>query len=305
MKKHNFFAGTAFAVPVFTLIMMTAGCTSVPKLPPADPLSVLGTDSSVYFKIPVQTHKDFVKSVIVSQIPQLSEKDADQIIGHLDMIYAGLGNKNDLSGIDISASGTIPSIAVKTALTEKNGWGKNTVQIVSDQPSVRQRPYSYYTRSDTAYQLAVPSPDNVLLSKNVVPLIRQYDKSLQENVNAPDAAVPDIWVSDTYTWMTAPSADIRFCVLRPQAFLAKLLGIDMRLALACAKGSLAETADSDNMDLELELEFQNVHAVRAAQIMMQMALGNGIIMESPENSQILKVRGVRISKVQVLDLLVQ
>lgn len=303
MKKCNILTGTTVVVPVFVFLLIAlAGCKTVPENPSVDPFSLLDTDSSIYFKIPVAPHKDFVKSILLSKLPQLSDTDVQMITSRLNAIYAGIGTTDDAARIQISATGEIPPFVVKSVFSEKNGWIGKSAFFTNSVTSV---PYRYFMREGSDFQLAFPSVSNILLADNVQPLLGHYD-TLMSGTSVLREEIQSVWVADTYEWMNSDSSDMRFCVLRPQAFLAHLLGVDMRLALVCAKGSLAETSDNDRLILSLQLEFQNGSAARAARAMLSLALGsNAVAMSYNEETHTLILSNIEISKVQVLDLLLQ
>lgn len=292
---------TVFAVCCLSALFFASSCKSVENaIPEIDALSILEEDSAVYFRIPVAKHSDFVKKMLCNTVSGLTEDNADMLIPKIDVICAGIGSKDDLNRVQLSASGYIPPIALKAVLTEKNGWKTKTSSVKSSLTKGLV-PFVSYERSDTSYLLGLPSLKNMVFAEDVTPLFERYNEQYDAVSDTGIVKVPsDTWTSNTYEWMTQSSDDIRFCVLRPQAFLAALLGTEMRLALVCARGSFAENEDG-SFNLSLELEFENMLVVKAAQVMLKLAFGQKVSM-SQTDENILKLANIHFTQEAVLKL---
>lgn len=315
MKRRNIIFTLLAAAGAVLFVLPLAGCKStkaisdeisaekVEVIPKVDPLAVLDGDSAVYFRVPVADHKPFVKSLLLSNIDGMADADAETIVNHLDMICLGVGTKENPKRLQLAASGSIPRIAVKTALSEKKGWTKFT------------DPVTYYTHPGTKYQLAVPTTANVFLADDVSPLVENYKTVLGSDTESVITAQTDGWNDEVYEWMTAPGSAMRFCVLRPQAFLARLLGVDMRFALEFASGELTAVKQDDTAvggvpgdagyELSMKLVFQKARVVRAALAVLSLAFGDRMQATAENGSNVLQVSGIHVSNVTVLDLLVE
>ncbi|MCR5290683.1 MAG: hypothetical protein K6E51_11885 [Treponema sp.] len=300
MKRHSLFvhicAGCFFIACLF-------GCKSVQSVTPeetpasdvetqalkeVDPVYVIGSDGAVYFHIPVKQNKDFVKSLFQSAVNDISESDAQKIVDRIDIVYAVLGSDTDKNRLQVSASGSFPMTAIKFVMTQKNGWISHG------------NPVQFYTRSGTDFQVAIPASSKLLVAKDVQPMVDIF-KGITDGVIAAEKPWPD---TDIEYWMEDNTSDIRFCVLRPQAFLAGLLGMDMRLALSRVKGKLVE-ADENTMYLTLVMQFQNALVIKAAQSMMKLAYGNSVTITADEANSTVQVEGIVVSKVKLLDLVLK
>lgn len=290
----------AFAVCCF-ILFFASSCKSAEKtIPEVDALSVLEEDSSVYFRIPVASHAEFVKKLLCSAVEGLTEDNADLIIPKIDTICAGIGSEEDAGRVQLSAAGMIPPVALKTVFKEKHGW-KSSASPVKSVFSKNLLPYTTYSRANTDYVLSLPALKNIVMAKNIVPLLERYNKQYEAVVSTGLILAPsDAWTSNTYEWMTESTDDIRFCVLRPQAFLAALLGTEMRFALVCARGKFVEK-ENGVFTLSLELEFENSFVVKAASAALRLAFGSQISISQPDPA-ILKLSDINFTQDKILQL---
>ncbi|QTQ11720.1 hypothetical protein HRI96_05605 [Treponema parvum] len=287
---------------ICVFIFIASSCKSVEKaIPAVDALSVLEEDSAVYFRIPAAQHSDFVKKLLYSAISGLTEENASLIVPKIDNICAGIGSAKDAGRIQFSADGYIPPLAIKAALTSKNGWNMKKSSVNASVGGIPV-PYIYYSREDTDYSLGLASLKNIVLAKDVDPLFTRYNAQLKSVSESGSVMRPqDTWTSDTYEWMSEKTSDIRFCVLRPQAFLASLLGTDMRFAIVCARGALAKGADG-SFNLTLELEFPNSLVVKAARAALTLVFGKNIALG--DSATVLKLTDMRFTQEQILEIFV-
>lgn len=304
MKKLNYKTVCGAFLAIASCVLLSLNVTSCKSaeqaIPEVDPLSVLEEDSSIYFRIPVAKHTEFVKSLMCNFVPGLTEENADLIVPKITTLCAGIGSDDDSSRVQLSADGYISPLSVKVVITEKNGWTSNKADVSGSIATISV-PYTYYTRSDTEYQLSLPSLKNLVLAENVEPLLSRYNDQLSAINSTGFVQTPsDNWTSTTYEWMTTASDDIRFCVLKPQAFLAGLLGTEMRFALVCARGSFAEL-ENGTYNLSLELEFQSTLVVKAAQLALNLLYGKTASISS--ESTIIKIADINFTQDQILQLI--
>ena len=300
MKKLNFLKAVCSA---FLILFYFSACKSLEQsISSVDALAVLEDDSAVYFKIPVAKHVDFAKKLLCSTVPGLTEDNADYIIPKVNTMCAGIGKigaKSLSSRVQISVDGYLPPLAIKAALTEKNGWKLKKSSVNSKIAGISV-PFVYYQRDDTEYKLGLASLKNVVFAKDVDPLFSRYNLQLDSITEKGVFVQPENnWSQSTYDWMTDETDDIRFCVLYPQSFMKNLLGVEMNFAIANARGYFSEQKDG-NFLLSLEIEFQNSLVVNAAKAVLSLYYGKSITTEASSN--VLKVANIALSQKKVLEV---
>ena len=300
MKKLSFLKAVSAA---FIVLFFFSACKSLEQsIPALDAFTVLEDDSAVYFKIPVEKHSEFAKRLLISAVPGLTEENADYLIPKINTMCAGLGqinSKDSLSRVQVSVDGYLPPIAVKAALTKKNGWKLKKSSVNSNVGGIKV-PFVYYEREDTEYKLGLASLKNIVFAKDVDPLLSRYNAQLDSIADSGFVLQPEKnWTKSTYDWMTETSEDIRFCVLAPRSFIKNLLGTEMNFAIVNARGTFAEK-DNDFV-LSLEIEFQNNLVVNAAKAFLSLYYGKSVSFETSDN--VLKVVNIRLSQEKVLNLI--
>ncbi|MBR1722978.1 MAG: hypothetical protein IJ727_10940 [Treponema sp.] len=146
-------------------------CKSIPDFEPVEPIELLDGDAAVYMSIPVQANRDFVNRAI-SRIGRIAEADAEKVSQRLEVAYISIDAEGALQ---LSASCDIPTTFLGFVLTEKNGWKKSETEGVP-----------FYTHTLTAYQLCVPSNENLFLSKDIKDALCRFNILSR----------PDLYVAD-------------------------------------------------------------------------------------------------------------
>ncbi|MCI1207875.1 MAG: hypothetical protein LKF96_00310 [Treponema sp.] len=272
-------------------------CKSVPRGLVSDPFAVLEPDSSLFIRIPAVTgYQKLIQDMIVAENPSLEPENVQKIAGHVTLLYAGIGDAESSNRIQTVIAGSVPAFA-PAVLSSKKEWRKVSLHFETGHTGR----YEYYTGSNSPYEIAFADREIVLLADDVRPLLERYDRIVSglQNPSVKNSLLTD----NIILWMTADVPQIRFCILRPQAFLAELLGMDMRFALKDVKGELVPSGENDLFDLKLYLTFQNRTVVTAAAALLKLSgLRNVSITESPDTAE-MRLGNIQITEQQLMKLL--
>lgn len=283
-RKFASIAASVLCAAAFFL----SSCASAPKPKAVNPLSLLGNDNAMYIYVPVDSHKEFVTQALM-RLMELKKSDSDKITGRIRDLYIGtmLG-----SGFEISASGNFPPNYAKASLTQKNGW-----------ESEKYLSYDYFVQSSSAIEVAVPCPENVLLSYKVSDLLDRFDKiSLSE-----DGAVEN--ESDSYKEMFSflesnGSDDILLFSSKPDLFFYSFVGTKITLGVDRIKGRFSAIQDKkDTYGVSLVLEMSDPRTVKAAMRLLQMALFGVPAKISQSGESQITLTDVTLTWNEILDLI--
>ena len=302
--KKSLFCKSLFSLAVcIAAFFAIASCKSAPvsTLNPVKAFDVLDDDGALYISIPARENSELLEKFIASFKLGVSESDAKMIVSKLDRVYASFGSKANKRRICVSAEANIPGAV--TGVLKKNGYEEATVEAESIHGP--KTLYKYY--SSESIQMAFPSAKNVLISKNVVPLIKNY--AFEEMVangagNFEEPYREDWYNSDLYKWLTEDTTKIHFYIVRPQSFLSNLLGSAVStktFKLNYAKGEFEKLPNS-KYGLTLELNFMESRFIKPAVSLLSLALGlTDSEIEQIDNNTV-KLSGVHISSKQLIDM---
>lgn len=294
-KIALFSAGCLLAVS-----MMTA-CKTVPQTSVKTPYAfdVLDDEAAMYISIPAKENSDLLEQFITSMKLGVSDSDAKMLVSKLDRVYASFGSVKDKKRVQISAEANVPGAA---GLLKKNGYEEKTVKC--DSVYGNDYAYKYYSG---AIEMAFPSSKNVLISKDVTPMVKNYafeELIVNDRVDFSDEYKVDWKDCDLYKWVSEDTETIHFYIVRPQAFLSNLLGSAMStktFKLNFAKGQF-EKLPNGKYGLTLELNFQEPKFIKPAISLLGLALGLTDSEAKQIDANTVKLSGVHVSTKQLIDM---
>jgi hypothetical protein len=264
LKKSKIFCARAFflaeAILFFTLLF---SCKSAPQVSNVESLDLIDPDSPMLIYIPVESNQEFL-AYAFEQFAGINKDDASKVITRTQNVAVSASGGN--GSYQIALKGSYPSIGIKSALSEKNGFtpGHSTATAV---------PYPVY---DNARQkIQVTSPDNSILgiSQNTESMLVRYEgqiKVLSENLEAANSHNISELV---YNFLTdCPQNEIKFYSNNPAAFVSVFLGKVSNMGLTSLCGSLTNSKKANTFALRLELELANPATAKAVCAMLKLAL---------------------------------
>lgn len=281
--------------------MMTA-CKTVPQtsFKTPDAFDVLDDEGAMYISIPAKENSDLLEHFITSMKLGVSDSDAKMLVSKLDRVYASFGSVKDKKRVQISAEANVPGAAA--GLLKKNGYEEKIVKC--DSVYGNDYAYKYYSG---AIEMAFSSSKNVLISKDVVPMIRNYafeELIVNDCLDFCQEYKADWKDSDLYKWVSEDTETIHFYIVRPQAFLSNLLGSAMStrtFKLNFAKGQF-EKLPNGKYGLTLELNFQEPKYIKPAISLLSLALGLTDSEAKQIDANTVKLSGVHVSTKQLIDM---
>lgn len=291
-----------FHLPVFFALLVIAltGCQSAGQknLPPVNPLVLLGDDCDMYFSIPVTEEKELVTQFLTGFIPGVTEKDAAQLADYVPRIYAGVTQGNKTTTYKITGKQTFPKIAIKTNLTEKKGWSKQSYEAFSSEEAVAlgyPNKFTFYVNRQAGMQLSFPETGVFCCTANIFPMLEKIAvrEPLEEN--------------DINSFLTEESPDIHFYVKTPAAFIEKISGVKAALGMEYITGSLINIKENDqkseNYSLDLKVTVVNSKTMKAVLRIFTIAfkMFNGEAEQIDETT--IRLTGLTMSREQIIAML--
>ena len=273
-----------------------------PTLQEVHPLSLLADDFSIYVGVPVKYHQQLVADIICAESPNLSKKDALTVVKQINVLYAGLGTVSDRSLLEITAEGTIPSLAQSVIFTQNNGWSSQTYRALSTPEALAKgypNEFKYYRRRDTRFQVGLPSQKIIAVARDLAPLFENYAVR-----QAPEATNYNAWVDISING----GQDIRFYITKPGQYLRNLLGSDILGSnevfgyLTYKPDASNPSAYSGNYVLTFDLRCTSSRTARTLFAALQLSLGlmGGDIRMRDDTT--LEVSGLEITEKKLIDL---
>ena len=264
VKEKIFLLAVAFALFVFS------ACKSAPSAPDVDILDLVDSSSPLLIYFPVKSNEEFLKYAF-STIAALEESSAEKIVNRTD--YVVLAVPAEKKNFQIAMRGTYPAIGIKSALSEKKGFLKNTCKETTF-------PYSYYENQQNALQISSPDSNTICVSSTVSPLLVNYEnqvnKILDSTQTSQDNKKEDAFRSldeKIYKYLTEnESGEIRFYSTSPTSFISYFLGKVTNLGLNSLMGTLSNSKKENTFALRLELELSNPATAKAVCAMLKLAL---------------------------------
>lgn len=295
MKKLNIF----YKVLIFSLfLIMGVGCKSTPVVQKTvHPLNLIDNNSSFYLKIPTKQDKSLVVSIVEHNIKDVSESDANLIAERIDTIYLGINKRRKSTEFQLSASCSIPKIAVSKLFTKKNGW--NSEKLILQNQLGDEVEYKIFDNSELL--LSFPSQNLVALGRAVPSMVEVYNTYFYEIENGPVFNLNPLITE----WFEKDDDAIRFFATKPQSFLTILTGANLNYKLVYVCGTIiSDTKRDDQYIMNLEFEFREKKVVPAAKAALSLAFGltnSEVCLETPTH---LVISNIKISKKELYKILV-
>lgn len=295
MKKLNIF----YKVLIFSLfLIMGVGCKSTPVVQKTvHPLNLIDNNSSFYLKIPTKQDKSLVASIVEHNIKDVSESDANLIAERIDTIYLGINKRRKSTEFQLSASCSIPKIAVSKLFTKKNGW--NSEKLILQNQLGDEVEYKIFDNSELL--LSFPSQNLVALGRAVPSMVEVYNTYFYEIENGPVFNLNPLITE----WFEKDDDAIRFFATKPQSFLTILTGANLNYKLVYVCGTIiSDTKRDDQYIMNLEFEFREKKVVPAAKAALSLAFGltnSEVYLETPTH---LVISNIKISKKELYKILV-
>ena len=266
-----------------------------PSFEEVQPLALLGEDFGMYITIPASKHVSLTASVLTNEVKKMSRKDAETVAKHIALLCAGQGARTDSSRLEVAASGMLPTVAVKTTFTKKNGWAKSDYDAVSTEDALRHKyphNFTYYSREDSEYKIAFTSQELFCLSQDIVPMLERY------------AVRPDISDTPYNEWISQESDDILFYVTRPEVYLQKLIGRQMSVGTDYMRGRLSRL-DEDLYEMTLTMHALSPKALPALKslLMLSFGLSGGTVTQT--GSDMVELSNVKLTEEEIIAMLIQ
>ena len=294
---------TLFSCVCLSAVLLCTACKTAPQVSyqTPDAFDVLDDEGAMYVSIPAKENGELLEKFITGFKLGVSENDAKAIVSKIDRIYASFGSRSDRNRICVSAQANVP--AAVTGLLKKNGYEEKFVTC--DTVNGKNSGYKYL--SSESIEMAFPSSKNVLISKDVVPMIKNYafeELVLNGMYDFEIPYKPDWKESDLYKWISEDTEAIHFYIVRPQSFLSNLLGSAVStktFKLNYAKGQF-EKLPNTKYGLTLELSFQEPRYIKPAMALLSLALGLTDSETSQVNMNTVKLSGVHVSSKQLIEM---
>lgn len=277
---------------------MGVGCKSTPVVQKTvHPLNLIDNNSSFYLKIPTKQDKSLVTSIVEHNIKDVSESDANLIAERIDTIYLGINKRRKSTEFQLSASCSIPKIAVSKLFTKKNGW--NSEKLILQNQLGDEVEYKIFDNSELL--LSFPSQNLVVLGRAVPSMVEVYNTYFYEIENGPVFNLNPLITE----WFEKDDDAIRFFATKPQSFLTILTGANLNYKLVYVCGTIiSDTKRDDQYIMNLEFEFREKKVVPAAKAALSLAFGltnSEVYLETPTH---LVISNIKISKKELYKILV-
>lgn len=165
----------SFVSVIFSLMIL--GCaSSANSMPDISSLGLLSHDCDLYIGLEVKNHLDLVVDLVSSQTG-LSKKDSKTVAEKIRNLYLGVGGATDPNRIEISANGKFPLFAVDIALSESNGWTKNSYEATSSEEALAAKypnKFDYFMNQYIPFKVSFPTKKEMLVSKKLAPMLEKY-----------------------------------------------------------------------------------------------------------------------------------
>ena len=294
MQRAPFCLSTVRAALLCLGALLGTACQSGsghPDLPGLEPLSLLGGDSSIYVSVPVAAHAELAAHLLQAELPPLSSKDADLLVSHLDMLYAGLGTVDNLGRLELAASGNFPPVAIKSLLTAKNGWSRETFHAGSSPEALAAgypATFDTFVSEEAGFAVSFPSPGVLCAAPDVRPLLEH-------------AALRSPAPEKPYAgWVGQDSEDILFYIARPGQYLRNLIGLTVN-GCDAVYGQMAKRA-AGQYELAFAAHITAARAVPAFVAALELSLGMmGCSIRQLDN-QTIQISGIPVGEQQLIDL---
>lgn len=264
LKKSKIFcAGIFFLAEAILFLTLLFSCKSAPQVSNVESLDLIDPDSPMLIYIPVESNREFL-AYAFEQLAQISNDDAGKVISRTQNV--AVSTSTDSGSYQIALKGSYPSIGIKSALSEKNGFSPK----ISTATTV---PYPLFDNSKKNIQ--VTSPDNSILgiSQNLESMLVRYEgqiKVLAEN--SEDGKTHNLQ-EHVYNFLTdCPQNEIKFYSTDPAGFVSVFLGKVSSMGLTSLCGSLTNSKKANTFALRLELELANPATAKAVCAMLKLAL---------------------------------
>jgi hypothetical protein len=272
-------------------------CSTAPKELAVSPYALMDEDMDIFFLLPVAGHKEAARVFAQKLFPAVSEKDRNAILSRLDTVYCGWkGGK-----MQVLVSGNFPAVALKSALSQKNGWLKVSAQIPGADSSGEK--VSFYRNSGAGVEVYTEIPGLVFVAEDALPMIER-----SRYAPSPDPGLP-AWVTEGLPAGTsvkeAPSAlrffGRNFSSLAKKFFALNLPG-DGAISGATVDGVL-ENEEGKNYLLSLAVDVKDKRAVLPAKLLLSLiGLFSGAEIASGEGT-VISIRNIPVPSDMVTNLL--
>lgn len=299
MKRTNCFSlcRAFFAAALAAALVFMASCASVagPKVD-VNAFDTLDSDALVYLSVPVAVHSELTNSMLKAMIGNdVSDKYIKSVTDSIDRVYIGIGSPNDRGRLQVACDGTV-STASKLALASSNYFEKK-VQNVNAAGL-----YPVFVEKRSRMQISNPGSDIVLISPDVLPLLKKYD----EQANA-QAALDAEWKdSEPYKFVGDPATkNVRLYMNKPLSFITNLLGTSLSSAifqLNYIEGDF-EKLPSGKYSVDLSMEFSRDNLISKAAAFLKVALLMTDSKVTTLDERHLTVTGIQVSLSQMQKML--
>ncbi len=263
-KRKDFTLKFLRIFPVFTLLILLAGCAAVPVYEDISYFSFLSSDNDIYISLNVQKNRTILSAMLKKMSPEMKDSEINHILDRTRNLYVGiiLDDTNENQSIELCAEGNFPPL-ITSAFTRNKGWTKE--KLIFPDAAGKMIKQTAYVHS-SGISLALPNSSIIFLSSNTIePMLTSF-------YNPPPSDWPQYAV-DAVT-NKDDDAKIRSYVPDPGVLLPKIIGLGVQLALEDATAVASEVyipGKPAQFSADIDLYFKDVRAVKASAALLKLA----------------------------------
>jgi len=294
LKKSNSKIWKRFAklLGAVSLSLLCFACKSAPAVYQVEPLDLLDSENAFFLAVPKSVDPSLIEQVIRDNVPNISDKNVNQIVERLDKLYVGLMSNKKTTTYQCAVSCNIPTSFVPNIFSKKNGFSHTEYK-----PALTK--FDIY--SNETITVSVPDSNLLLMGRNIPIMLDSYVE-YKNNGYLENAALLDDEYH--YDFLKGCRDEIRFFANKPQSFLTILTGVNLDLKLEWVDGSMKrDPKNEDQYIMDLCFNFKNSKFVKAGKAVLTLAFGLTDSSNEMDSPTVLRISGIKIKKNQIYKLL--
>ena len=253
---------------------------------------MLGKNNTFFLVIPKSSDPELIKKVIKNNVPDISEKNIDSVLSHIDKIYCGLLTSRKTTTYQISASCNVPGSFIPNIFSRKKGFSKSVYSVGS---------YNFDIYNNEAINISFPDSSVFCLGRDIPQMLDSY---VQIKKNGFLITEDENLSEENSDFLNSSENEIRFFANKPQSFLSMLTGVNLDMKLLWVKGQIyLDDNIKETYLLDLDFNFINEKYVKAGKALLTLAFGLSETTNELSTPTELRIEGIRLNKNNVLKLL--
>lgn len=288
LKQENLFGGlilkkhSNYRVCIFLVLLVLASCKTLPDIPrDLSPFALFDENASLYMSVPVVGNEDIVRKLTRTLILGIDSDSIETLIERTNTLHIAVFTEEGIISrestyFQLVLTGSLPSVFVNAALTEKNGWTKVTEEI--DEVKYERK------KTHLGFELAILKSNLIVVSnKNVVSVQQRYEQGKMLMLDWPSILDDSNNETEISELLHNPNA-LTLYIPMAGALLPQILGVPIELAIDYAVGTIM-SYDKSNFRVNFQLQMTDANATKVAMTLLAIAsLGmNFAIEEKPNN----------------------